>query len=139
AATRRFAGRVAHYPSTLQGRCPAESGAHGASLVEVHGDGRIDLTRLPCDCIRWHNVQLRVDVHTSQEHFEDMLRARLKELIAETGETPLVVSWNVAGEGRVWHRLRHGTLAAEVLAALRSEFGMCAPLAWSVELTTQAP
>ncbi|HJT34959.1 MAG TPA: DNA repair exonuclease [Pirellulales bacterium] len=49
-----------------------------------------------------------------------------------------LVSWTIAGHGPLIAALRHGPLAAELLAELRRQCGHATPVAWSVSLELEA-
>ncbi|MBF0174743.1 MAG: DNA repair exonuclease [Magnetococcales bacterium] len=60
------------FPGTLQGRHIRESGAKGATLVEVafEGDFRIQEQHLPMDQVRWHILEIDME---RMETFNDLL------------------------------------------------------------------
>ena len=49
----------------------------------------------------------------------------------------LLVSWTIAGDGKLVQDLHRGRFAAELLEGLRAEFGFGTPAAWSVSLETE--
>ena len=53
-------------------------------------------------------------------------------MIEAAPDRPLLIQWTLSGGGPLLGQLRSGTLSADLLAALRSEFGFAAPPRWSV-------
>ncbi|HUY31798.1 MAG TPA: DNA repair exonuclease [Pirellulales bacterium] len=124
----------AHYPGTPQGREPGETGAHGCTLVEVDEDGAAHLRALAADVLRWRHERVAVDAGTSQDELQRALAECLRALVAAAPGLDLLVSWEVHGAGPLLPLLRRGTLAGELLASLRGEFGRSPTAAWSVSL-----
>lgn len=48
------------YPGNLQGRHVRETGAKGAALVTWEGETITRVDRLPCDVMRWHDLEVEV-------------------------------------------------------------------------------
>jgi DNA repair exonuclease SbcCD nuclease subunit len=57
--------------------------------------------------------------------------------VRRPGQTELLVSWMLIGEGPLSRELRRGRLAGELLDGLRGEFGFNSPVAWSVGIETE--
>lgn len=129
--------QVAHYPGTNQGRAPDETGLHGCTLVRVDADGKIQPQLVPCDVLRWQQERLEIEPTTTRERLEQALQGRMKELIAANPGLELLVDWTVTGSGPLAASLRRGSLATELLAGLRQEFGRTATPAWSVTLEAE--
>ena len=130
--------RVAHYPGTPQGRRPTESGPHGATLVEIDDRRQTRTSTLPCDVMRWHDERVVVDETTTPDELDSQIRRRMRSLVDGLSSVDLLVSWTVGGSGPLLDRLREGSLAAELLATLRKEFGFGPTAAWSVSLEAEA-
>jgi DNA repair exonuclease SbcCD nuclease subunit len=130
--------QVAHWPGSPQGRRPEEPGPHGCSLVEVDADRRVRIAFVPCDVLRWHAEQVAIDPAAGPKDLERRLHDRAKTLREAAPGIDLMVSWTVVGSGRLAAQLRRGTLAAELLQGLRSQFGMAQPAVWSVSLAAEA-
>ncbi len=128
----------AHYPGTPQGREPSEVGAHGCTLVEVDEDGTAQLRALTTDLLRWRHERIAVDAGTSQDDLAQALSECLRALVAAAPGLDLLISWEVHGAGPLLPLLRRGTLASELLATLRGQFGRGSPAAWSVSLEVAA-
>lgn len=127
---------VAHYPGSPQGRCPAESGIHGCTLVQV--DRRQARTSpVPTDTMRWLDARISVDEQTTRENLEEMLRQRMASAIDSAVQTDLLISWTVLGEGPLQRQLRRGRLAGELIEWLRAEYGFGPPAAWSISLRAE--
>ncbi len=125
---------VAHFPGTLQGRCPDEPGPHGATLVEVDEARNVRTSLIPCDVVRWQNERVLVEEGTTREDLEASLRERVHALLQTMPGLDLLITWTVAGSGPLLGRLRQGRLAGDVRDRLRREFGYGTPAAWSLSL-----
>ena len=129
---------VAHYPGSPQGRQPAELGPHGCTLVEVDDRRLAATTFVPTDVMRWQSERIAVDETTTKDALDALIRERMQALIETFSGMDLLISWTVAGSGPLVAQLRRGRLAAELLAALRKEYGFGPPAAWSVSLAAEA-
>lgn len=127
-----------HYPGTTQGRCPAESGVHGCTLVQVDEQNQVRTSLIPCDAARWFAERIVVETTTNRQDLETLLRNRMQLLRDASPKMNLLISWTVAGAGELMHELERGRLAAEMLEGLRGEFGFNSPVAWSIGLETEA-
>ncbi|HVC95008.1 MAG TPA: DNA repair exonuclease [Pirellulales bacterium] len=129
---------VVHYPGTPQGREPSETGDHGCTQVEVDEDGEVHLRALAADVLRWRHERVAVNAGTSHDDLARSLSECMRALVAATPGLDLLISWRIHGEGPLLPLLRRGTLAAELLATLRGQFGRGSPAAWSVSLEVAA-
>jgi DNA repair exonuclease SbcCD nuclease subunit len=125
------------YCGSPQGRQPGEPGPHGCLLIHVDDRGAPRTSFVETDSVRWSSQRILFDESTRRTDVESRLRHRIAELRAASPHTVLLVSWTLVGSGPLLGSLRHGPLAAELLAALRSEFGHGQPACWSVELTVE--
>lgn len=125
---------VAHYCGTTQGRHPEETGPHGCTLLTHEPDGRLTLTPLAVDSLRWTAERVHVDDSTSRPELERLLVERMQELSAGHPGVGLLVSWQVTGTGPLAAAMRRGQLGGELLARLRSDFGYRPTPLWSVAL-----
>jgi exonuclease SbcD len=131
---------TAHYAGSPQGRCPSEVGAHGCTLVHVDHAGKVRTQLITTDAIRWHNERIELGQDETREDLERLLRDRTQNLVAEATDRSLLVSWTIAGAGRLSSPLRHGGLADELVAMLRYEFAHGQPAAvWTVSLELDPP
>jgi len=130
--------QTAHWPGSPQGRRPAEPGPHGCSLVQVDAERHVRSTFIPCDVLRWHEEQVVLDEAAGPKDLERRLHDRIKALREAAPGIDLMVSWTIVSSGRLAARLRRGSLAAELLHGLRSQYGMTQPAAWSVSLSAEA-
>lgn len=130
--------QVAHWPGSPQGRRPEEPGPHGCSLVQVDAERGVQITLVPCDVLRWHAEQVAIDAAVGPKDLQRRLHDRANTLREGSAGIDLMVSWSVVGGGRLAAELRRGTLAAELLQGLRSQFGMAQPALWSVSLAAEA-
>jgi len=128
---------VAHYPGSPQGRHPDESGPHGCTLVEVDDSRSTAITFVPTDVMRWQSERIVVTEATTHDDLGRLIRERMQSLIETFSGMDLLISWTIAGTGPLLVQLRQGKLAAELLAALRKEYGFGPPAAWSVSLVAE--
>ena len=131
------AGGEAHYSGTPQGRCPAEAGPHGCSVLRVDEEGEIHSRFVTTDVMRWVSERIVVDEDTDRDDFEQLLDERMQALIEGSPDLDLLVSWTVAGAGPLRSQLRRGALASELTDALRQKYGDASPAAWSVSLVAE--
>ena len=129
---------IAHYPGTPQGRSPAESGAHGCTLVNVDDQRRARLTSIATDAMVWIRETVLIDASTRREGLEAMFTQRIRGLTAGS-KTDLLVTWTIGGSGPLVAELRRGKLRGELLEWLRIEHGLSSPIVWTVgiELASQ--
>jgi hypothetical protein len=139
AATLLESPTVVHYPGTIQGRGPSQVGMHGCTLVEWSPDGLPRTVPIACDAARWSRLDVTVDPQTTREQLQRTMKDRVAQMSAVDPSVPLLVSWQVRGDGPLASQLRRGRLAAEILGWLRSEFGSRSPDVWSVALDVDTP
>jgi len=126
-----------HYPGSPQGRHPEEVGPHGCTLVQVDSHGQCRPTLVPTDLLRWHNERIVIHDETNNEQLQMLLRERIHTLTDLTSGINLLVSWTVAGTGKVMENLRYGSLGIEMVDILRSEYGFNPPIAWTASISTE--
>ncbi len=131
------APHVAHYPGSPQGRRPKECGIHGCTLVQVDPRRRARTSLIPTDAVRWLSERVVVNEETSRDDLARLLRERMLALIEAAPGQDLLVCWSVAGNGPLLAQLGQGAWAAELLGALRQEYGFGPPAAWSVCLEVE--
>jgi exonuclease SbcD len=136
--TVRDSDSVAHYAGTTQGRSFAEPGVHGCTLVQITSFAPPRLSFLPTSALVWHDVTLEVDETTTRERLERLLRERTAALAVAQPERDQFIRWTVHGSGPLLRRLRHGTLAADLVGTLREQFGRTRPAVWTESLRVRA-
>ncbi len=129
--------RVAHYPGSPQGRRPEHAGPHGCTLVQVDAERRVRMTFVSSDLMRWQSERIAVDQGTTRQDLEARLGGRLQAAREANPAVDLLISWTVAGSGPLLRQLRRGSLAEELLGALRREHGLGSPAVWSVSLAAE--
>ena len=130
---------AAHYPGSPQGRCAAEPGPHGCTLVSVDPDGKVRMQSLATDSVRWHDERLSVSEATTKADLQRVLRDRMQSLASEVGERAMFVRWRLEGAGRVGAALRRGGLADTLLDELRNEYGRRKQPVWTVGIDIEPP
>lgn len=107
---RRQAWRVgrglAHTPGAPQGLSPDDTGILGCTLVEVDADGRIRDSIIPTSRVRWENVGLNVQTHTTRDAALQQLRTALESITRTTNDELWLVSLNITGFGRLFQDLQ---------------------------------
>jgi hypothetical protein len=66
------------------------------------------------------------------------LRERTAALAVTHPERDQYLRWTIHGSGPLLRRLRHGTLAADLLGTLREQFGRARPAVWTESLRVRA-
>lgn len=133
------------YCGSPQGASPSEPGPHGCLIVEVDSHGEFHRRFVETDVARWVTVPVEFTGGMDLTGLLRVLRARAAQLAS--GSRPLLVSWQlsdggpqreVRGDGLA-AQIRQGGGDAEILAALRSEFGSGNPPVWSSSLDVELP
>jgi len=122
---------IAHYPGTPQGRSPAESNAHGCTVVDVDDRGRARMTFIATNAMEWRQETLSIDSSTQRESLEAICMQRIQSLTVGS-KTDLLVTWTIGGSGPLLAELRRGKLRGELLEWLRIEHGLSSPIVWTV-------
>ena len=123
-----FDGKVVHYPGTPQGRSPAETGAHGCTLVEIDEEGRIETQFIECDAIQWLRREFRLTASTSRRKMERHIVDLTKDLLAQQRSQPQLIQWAIGGTDRVcW---TSPSVGDEVLTMLRQRFESASADLW---------
>lgn len=131
--------RTAHYSGTLQGRSPAELGAHGVTLVQIEEHERPRLRLVATDVLRFVEERLEVTPEVGRTALENILRERMLAVIEREMGRDLLVNWTISGAGGTSGVLRHQGLIEELLARSRRDFGHQQPLAWSLGIEMLRP
>jgi exonuclease SbcD len=129
---------VAHFAGTPQGRSFDESGAHGATIVSVDEQGRVQLNPVQCDVLRWAMPQFAVSPTATGNEIAQLLVDRTERLAAESG-VAFMTSWQIACTGAIQFALRHGSLGTELIAKLQQLFGRRQPPVWTIAIDAELP
>jgi len=116
-------GTPIFYPGTPQGRSPAEPGPHGCTLVHVADDQSFRTQFIATDAARWAEETIDVQPDESRTDVKRRMSERMKQLLVEAVERPLLVHWNIAYSHRLGPVSKTQAWAGEILERLRSEFG----------------
>lgn len=128
------AQQTAVYPGSPQGRCPDESGPHGAVLVQLDHGRKVRSKTIPTDAVRWRHETIQLADNAHRNELQRALRSGMQRLVAEAGKTAALVKWNVEAEGVLTGSLRNEQLNRELVDWLRTEFGRAEPPVWTVSL-----
>lgn len=132
---------VAQYCGSPQSRYPGETGPHGCAVVTVDDEQEEIRTRfVATDSIRFENAQLTVGDDVSRDGLESQIGDRMLNLLNDTGDHPLLVSWTISAAGGARSQIRREGLLDTLTQWLRQEFGSGSPAAWtsSMELDCDA-
>ncbi len=116
-------GSPIYYPGTPQGRSPAELGPHGCTLVHVADDHSLRTQFIATDAARWLDETVQVEADETRTDVKRRIAERMKQLLVDAVERPLLVHWNIAFSHRLGSVTRCREWAAELLEWLRAEFG----------------
>lgn len=128
---------LGHDPGSPQGRCPAESGPHGCTVVQVDDHGQARPTFVATDSVRWMSEQVTLDDSSTREDLERKLTEHVQALKDSAHKNDLLVSWQIGGSGPVMAELRKGVLRDDLLDWLRVEHGLASPAAWTVAIEVE--
>jgi DNA repair protein SbcD/Mre11 len=131
--------RAAHVAGSPQGRCPAQIGPHGCTLVKVDEALQFQLVPLASDVVRWHQERIVVAAVTSRDELGHLFHERLKSLMAAAPDRTLLIHWTISGEGPLLSEARQTALATELTSSLRVEYGFRTPAAWSLSIEVEPP
>lgn len=126
-----------HYPGSPQGRTLDETGPHGCTLVHVADDRTVRTQFIPTDAVRWQNEGLTVELEETRADVKRRIGERMKELLIEAVERPLLVRWEIAGGNRIASLARRREWGAELLEWLRTEYGQGRAPVWTLDLEMQ--
>ncbi len=127
-----------HDSGASQGRSPAESGAHGCTLVEVDTDGEIHSKQISTDVVRWHTEHITLPADAPVEDLKERLTERALILAENADQRTTLVSWQVTGLTKTGPS-GYRELAAELVAWLRKELASSATDLWTVALAFNPP
>ncbi|MEM9353965.1 MAG: DNA repair exonuclease [Planctomycetota bacterium] len=130
---------IAHYCGSPQGRSPAETGAHGCTLVVVDETGRVRTKLLPTDSARWLTGTVELTSAADESSLLKLINDQVSQFRQQHTRVDLLVTWRVLGTGPLVNRLRHGGLADELLRHLRREAGTSSPALWHADLVCEEP
>ncbi len=130
---------LVHSCGTPQGRSGDETGAHGATLVELSASGKPQLGFIPTDALRWHRERLVLEESHGRADFERLARQRIATLTSGSSRPPLVVEWTLIAPATSRHWSRWRRQLPELLEWLREQFGQLAAPVWSLNLELEPP
>ncbi|MGG1519685.1 DNA repair exonuclease [Paenibacillus oryzisoli] len=116
-------GPVIVYPGNLQGRSIREQGPRGAYVVDVHEDGRADLSFQALDAVRWYEETLDTTAITTEQGLKDALGDLLDRVRGTADGRAAIVRVVLAGRSALHRLLRQGQGRAlqELVDELREE------------------
>ncbi len=94
-----YEGGVACDSGGTQGFSPAETGPHGALLVNVDEDGDLETTFLSTAPVRWETLPVRLSPSVDYDDLLRDMRAELQEVARQATDRLWLVSWDVRGTG----------------------------------------
>lgn len=133
------APHAANYSGTPQGRCPDEDGPHGCTIVHVDEHGKIRTQALVTDAVRFHKEHVSLTAGLHRQDLDRLLNDRMKSLMAEVGDHPTLISWQIQSHGTLGGVPRNLELAAELTERLRRDFGSGNRPVWTVAVEFLPP
>lgn len=130
---------VAHFAGTPQGRRPAETGAHGCTLLTVDEAGNVKLRFVPTDAVRWVAETLELTEGTSEDDLLGLIRERAIKVRGNHPDRDLLVTWRAEGASDLLNALRRGGLADALVARLREEEPSGPHRLWHVAIECDQP
>jgi exonuclease SbcD len=125
---------TAHYAGSPQGRCPAEVGPHGCTLVQVEDDRRIRSRFIPTDVVRWQREKIVCSATASLLEIERVLFDRAKKLIADSEDRPQLANFVIDGVDRWTISARKPGTPARLVEKLREEFARSKPPLYTLDI-----
>jgi len=119
--TLRAEAPVVHYPGNTQGLHMKELGPRGATLVQVSAAGKVALSPVWTDTVRWHRARTSIE---DWESLDDLMAAFAEISSRTAAEAPdrlHIVLWTLTGSGTVHESLRRPEIVADLVQALRQE------------------
>lgn len=99
--------------SAPQGMTLAETGSHGATLLQFDPSGQLTTKPLTLGPIRRERLIVRLDLARRRDDIADQMLAQLEELPVFPGEQMRLIEWVFAGSDAAWQRLDITEAAAE--------------------------
>lgn len=132
-------GPAAVYPGNLQARSFKETGAKGATLVEVGDDGSIALERVALDVARFVRLMVSADGCKTVEQVYSACQDAVERALAEAEGRRLLVRLSLAGATAAHRDLLTAVASGEVLDSLHDRLDTAK--VWVARLTpgTSAP
>ncbi|MFQ5381206.1 MAG: exonuclease SbcCD subunit D [Dehalococcoidia bacterium] len=118
------------YSGNTQGRNPNETGARGVYLVELAGDGGVELEFVPVDAVRWERIVVSIDeIEDDGALLDAAERATEKALAAAEGRT-LVYRLQIGGRGSLHDSLARAGYLEDLRANLNDLWTGRRPMAF---------
>ncbi len=127
-----------HYPGSPQGFTSADTGKHGATLVNIEEGGAVRLQSISTDIVRWHNEQVSAVTCTSDEEIYQLLSERAKQLAAASPDRHLLVRWSLLVGDSMRRALTSEGMAKDLTKRLRKTLGARKPAVWTCRLAALA-
>ncbi len=109
---------IAHHPGSLQALNAEETGAHGATLIEVNQQGEIRGTFLPFAAAKRLRFLVPIDPQATLEEVTTSMRSLLKEETVQLGEQAWFADWVLQGTGEFFEALQDPFLQEKLLEPL---------------------
>jgi DNA repair exonuclease SbcCD nuclease subunit len=134
-------------PGSPQGGTLDEPGAHGCLVVTVDHDGKAEERYISTDVVRWVRELIELPDEIDLGGLLRLMRERALRVVEQAAARQHLVEWIISDGDQTTDtpsdvlvaRLRQGGCDAEILNALRAEFGAGTPGVWSLGLTVEPP
>ncbi len=129
---------VIRYCGSPQARALREEGAHGLVLVDVDGQGHIQVHSVDVDLVRYSEQDIDAEDVALGRDLRQLLAKRVARLQSEASGRHLLVKW------RVHMDLENASVVGpsaleDLLGWLRREFGHGQPCCWSTDIEILPP
>jgi hypothetical protein len=119
-SSRHSDGGAQHDPGLAVGLAPHETGAHGATLVEVRANGDIGLQMVPVSPLRWERFPIAIDGDTTHDDLVERMQLALLDRTPDRGEALWLVRWIAVGSGSLFDALQDEGARQELAAAVNA-------------------
>lgn len=132
-------GSVIAWPGSTQGRTPKESGIHGFNFVRIDSAGKMKVSSVDCDRVRWLPQKISITENVGMQELKDVLAERALKVISDTTDQIVLTRWKLNTDGDFNPRIRKEEWTNEILEWLRDEFGRGDKGMWSTSVDVEMP
>jgi hypothetical protein len=130
---------VAHVAGSHQGLNPAETDAHGATVVSVNDQRQSRLWFVPTDVLRWRTETIDAAKAESLDDVEALVLERAAKLAEDVTAVDLAVTWQLQVPVKRYAAASEPRWLRDLIGRLNERFAMASPSAWSVAAETIVP
>ncbi|HWL10114.1 MAG TPA: hypothetical protein VNQ76_17040 [Planctomicrobium sp.] len=120
-ATEHFNGGVAHDPGCAQSLTRSVTGSRGCSIVNVDHQGDATIDAVAVAPIRWEDLLVSIEPHHGLNDLCERMALALMELTVDDDERLWILTWKLAGTGRLFDSLSEPAKREELWKKLEAE------------------